>query len=116
MRPFTRTRPSVINRSAARRDDTPACASTFCKRCIVIKPNLLVGVVARHLGLVGLLCALPRRVAIPVVDAGIAVEVRAHSHHLAAFEILPAVGAPLRRAAATAQVALGSQRLAVFIE
>src|SRR5437773_8298741 len=30
--PFTATRPALIISSAARRDDTPAWASTFCRR------------------------------------------------------------------------------------
>src|SRR5438094_9538473 len=41
-RPFTRTRPSVINVSACRRDASPPRARIFCRRSVFMRPRGIV--------------------------------------------------------------------------
>ena len=52
-------------------------------------------------------------VAIPAIDACVAVEVRAHPHHVAVFVVLPAVRTPLLCRAAPAQITFGARGLSL---
>src|SRR5215471_14856591 len=99
-RPLTRTRPSRIKRSAERRDAIPACARIFWSLCNAItyywvRRDGLSTIAARDACRRLFLSFLPGRVAIPTIDARVAIEVGTHPDSLAAVEVLPTIRPPL---------------------